>query len=84
VIGNMLHTRKYEVVFVSRRKASTQGKEKEEGPSSIDTFEERWLRIKIPDDDPVPGFPIKEIEEDIVEELVRRHTEWIRLHAQDA
>ena len=78
----MLHTRKYEVVFVSRRNAGTQGQE--EGPPSIDTFEERWLRIKVPDEDPVPGFPIKEIEEDIVEELVRRHTEWIRLHAQDA
>jgi phosphopantothenate-cysteine ligase len=43
------------------------------------SFEEQWLRIKIPDEDPVPGFPIKEIEEDIVDELVKRHTAWIDL-----
>lgn len=49
----------------------------------LDMFEEQWLRIKIADEDPVPGFPITEIEGDIVEELVKRHTEWINLHDKD-
>jgi phosphopantothenate-cysteine ligase len=74
VIGNDLHRRKHEVVFVSRASTSTST-----GSGSDVSFEEQWLRIKIPDEDPVPGFPIKEIEEDIVDELVKRHTAWINL-----
>ena len=69
VIGNDLHRRKFEVVFVSRRPTADT--------TASDEFDEQWLRINIPEGDTVPGFPVKEIEEDIVEELVKRHTEWI-------
>jgi phosphopantothenate---cysteine ligase (ATP) len=68
VIGNDLHRRKYEVVFISRSAKSASG------------FEESWLRIAQPIT-PKPSdpsiVPIKEIEEDIVEELVRRHQAFI-------
>ncbi|GJJ09812.1 hypothetical protein Clacol_004036 [Clathrus columnatus] len=55
VIGNELHRRKLEVVFVSR---SSDG----EG------FQESWIRLKNDQ---------SEIENEIVEELVKRHGEWI-------
>ncbi|RDX48025.1 DFP-domain-containing protein [Lentinus brumalis] len=63
VIGNDLHRRKFEVVFVSP-KASAESK-----PSG---YEESWLRIDLNKN------PQKEIEEDIVAELVGRHERWIR------
>ncbi|EMD35339.1 hypothetical protein CERSUDRAFT_116136 [Gelatoporia subvermispora B] len=68
VIGNDLHTRKYQVVFVSpisshKRSASLAGNE--------EAYVESWLKI-----DP-STYPQKEIEEDIVEELVRLHDTWI-------
>jgi len=59
VIGNELHRRKLEVVFVSRTDPSTRATEK-------------WLRI---DEDAVSQG--KEIEEDIIAELVREHALWI-------
>jgi phosphopantothenate---cysteine ligase (ATP) len=66
VIGNDLHRRKFEVVFISR---NVHGE-----------FEESWLRIA-PPITPKPSdpslVPIKEIEEDIIEELVKRHQAWI-------
>ncbi|KAF8636944.1 hypothetical protein AX17_003195 [Amanita inopinata Kibby_2008] len=69
VIGNDLHRRKFEVVFVSRRFVA----------ASKPVFDESWLRI-----DPPPASHssshvnhVKEIEEDIVAELVRRHGQWI-------
>ncbi|KXN84402.1 Phosphopantothenate--cysteine ligase CAB2 [Leucoagaricus sp. SymC.cos] len=68
VIGNDLHRRKFEIVFVSR---NTDAKANQ----SLQ-YVENWLKI-----DPAlthPGIEqIKEIEEDIVSELVRRHTAWI-------
>ncbi|KLO14388.1 phosphopantothenate-cysteine ligase [Schizopora paradoxa] len=59
VIGNELHRRKLEVVFVSHTKASEKATEK-------------WLRI---DEEAVNRG--KEIEEDIIAELVREHATWI-------
>jgi phosphopantothenate-cysteine ligase len=59
------------VVFISRNN----------GPKTLESssFVENWLRI-----DPAlthPGIEqIKEIEEDIVAELVKKHTEWIGGH----
>jgi hypothetical protein len=38
------------------------------------TFEERWLRI---DPEPAASYQSKEIEEDIVQELVKRHQSYI-------
>ena len=66
VIGNELHRRKYEVVFVSPKSPLvTLNGEKPE-------FIEHW--VKIPTSSSVP---VKEIEEDIIEELVKRHQRWI-------
>ncbi|KAI0947710.1 hypothetical protein AcW1_009406 [Taiwanofungus camphoratus] len=67
VIGNDLHHRKHQVVFVSP-KSPPHG---HEGDRSEQGFAEFWLRI-----DPVQN-PSKEIEEDIVAELVHRHQMWI-------
>ncbi|KAF8903349.1 phosphopantothenate-cysteine ligase [Gymnopilus junonius] len=114
VIGNDLHRRKYEVVFVSKKplpplppgvtdststsspEVDASGKQQEEGEEEegsisvtkaddaqekqeelADSFSEHWLHIDVADTVQTPGFPIKEIEEDIVAELVRRHLEWI-------
>lgn len=49
---------------------------KEATQQAANSFSEYWLRINLPEH-PLPGAPVKEIEEDIVQELVRRHTEWI-------
>ena len=72
VIGNDLHRRKFEVVFVSKRLLPSQ--QPTVNPS--DSFVEYWLRIDIPEAN--PGVHVKEIEEDIVLELVTRHADWIK------
>ncbi|KZT71917.1 phosphopantothenate-cysteine ligase [Daedalea quercina L-15889] len=59
VIGNDLHTRKHQVVFVS----PSAGRDNE--------YVETWIRIEPSQD------AVKEIEEDIVAELARRHHLWI-------
>ncbi|THV00715.1 phosphopantothenate-cysteine ligase [Dendrothele bispora CBS 962.96] len=69
VIGNDLNRRKFEVVFVSRKVSSTPVRLT---TGSEDVFEENWLRIDLNQDND------KEIEEDIVRELVKRHEEWVR------
>lgn len=90
VIGNDLLRRKYEVIFVSRKPLPslplgaavtlpgasdpTTGSD----TSLESTFQESWLRIDIASPSPdMPASQIKEIEEDIVAELVRRHIAWI-------
>ncbi|KAH9922882.1 phosphopantothenate-cysteine ligase [Amylocystis lapponica] len=65
VIGNDLHHRKYQVVFVSPASARGHAGDGEQ------EFVESWLRI-----DPVRE-PSREIEQDIVAELVVRHQKWI-------
>ena len=81
MIGNDLHRRKFEVVFVSKKLLSPLPPRVDEthqpttNPS--DSFVEYWLRIDIPDATS-PEVHVKEIEEDIVLELVARHTEWIK------
>lgn len=69
VIGNDLHTRKHQVVFVSPVQVHSAP------PAAGDkqTFTESWLKI-----DPVLT-PEKEIEEDIVNELVNRHQTWANM-----
>ncbi|KAI0676325.1 phosphopantothenate-cysteine ligase [Trametes maxima] len=69
VIGNDLHRRKFEVVFVSPRVATAAATP---SPPSDAAYAESWLRIDLAQD------PKKEIEEDIVAELVKRHAAWIR------
>ena len=68
VIGNDLHRRKFEVVFVS----PASGKPIQDASDGLDAslFSESWLRI-----DPSEAIT-KEIEEDIVAELVKRHRVW--------
>ncbi|KAG8833200.1 hypothetical protein FRC17_011148 [Serendipita sp. 399] len=66
VIGNELHTRKYEVVFVERKTERQIGS----GPSSDGDFTEEWIRIGEHDD--------IEIEKLIVEKLMAKHEAWIR------
>jgi len=80
VIGNDLNRRKYEVVFVSRSPPGLQRALDAEGSRNGDPpspgFVESWLRINVPS--PILGSgQVKEIEEDIVAELVRRHEQWI-------
>ncbi|KAG6900291.1 hypothetical protein C0993_000264 [Termitomyces sp. T159_Od127] len=83
VIGNELHRRKYEVVFVSRTELRTlppvaRDRSQDVDKAYSDMFSETWLRIPVPtsSSDPVTN-PVKEIEEDIVAELLRRHEHWI-------
>ncbi|KAH9833204.1 phosphopantothenate-cysteine ligase [Rhodofomes roseus] len=59
VIGNDLHTRKHQVIFVSP------------SPGLDNEYVETWVRI-----DPSQDLT-KEVEEDIVAELVHRHRAWI-------
>jgi len=65
VIGNDLHRRKHEVVFVSREQRRTAA-----GDVGFN-----WLRISV-DAVNARGHP-KEIEEDIIAELTKRHQAWI-------
>ncbi|KDR80253.1 hypothetical protein GALMADRAFT_242588 [Galerina marginata CBS 339.88] len=83
VIGNDLHRRKFEVVFVSKKPLPSLPPGIEQTEEALkhatdlaNSFTEYWLRIDVPEN-PTPGFPEKEIEEDIVGELVKRHAEWV-------
>ena len=67
VIGNELHTRKYQVVFVEPRDMNISSSRT--GTNTDERFKEEW--IKIQEDDNV------EIEKLIVERLIARHTAWI-------
>ncbi|KAH9941823.1 phosphopantothenate-cysteine ligase [Epithele typhae] len=66
VVGNDLHRRKFEVVFVSPKPGSASRDEVDRD------YEESWLRIDLEKD------PQKEIEDDIVGELLQRHERWIQ------
>ena len=76
VIGNDLHRRKFEVVLVT----PASGEPVQENASLPDApldpalFRESWIRIDLVE------APQKEIEEDIVRELVQRHREWTGAH----
>jgi len=64
VVANELHRRKFEVAFVYRTHSTDP---------SVPKFAESWIRIDLETN------PEKEIEEDIIEELVKRHRHWIGL-----
>lgn len=64
VIANELHRRKFEVAFVYRTHNTDP---------SAPRFAESWIRIDLEKN------PEKEIEEDIVEELVKRHKQWLKM-----
>lgn len=83
VIGNELHTRKYQVVFVERMEgAAAWGDEKvlgsgngmNESGSSGPKYTEQWVRIREQDG---------EIEKVMIELLVKRHDRWIENGAGD-
>lgn len=69
VIGNDLHHRKQRVVLVSPKFAPSGGKP---GPNGVE-YDEKWIEI-----DTSPSSPHKEIEEEIVKELVAWHDDWIK------
>ncbi|KAK0481965.1 phosphopantothenate-cysteine ligase [Armillaria luteobubalina] len=72
VIGNNLHRRKFEVVFISRS-VQPDGDALTGKPNEVTSkFVEHWLRIDLDRD------PSKDIEEDIISELVRRHEAWVK------
>ncbi|OBZ67431.1 Phosphopantothenate--cysteine ligase [Grifola frondosa] len=74
VIGNDLHRRKHEVVFVSPKLVlASRPAPPPEDAETDDAYEESWLRIDGRAD------ARKEIEEDIVAELTRRHWAWINM-----
>jgi phosphopantothenate---cysteine ligase (ATP) len=91
VIGNELHTRKYKVVFVERRKEiSTSAAESNtsalsntlatqgtamEHSGSEERYQEEWIRIGEDED--------VEIESLIVEQLIERHKRWIEAAGAD-
>jgi len=73
VIGNDLHRRKFEVVFVTR--PSPNNTSAVVDPPHLG-FEEHWLRINtMPSSS--DAHRTKEIEEDIIAELASRHKLWI-------
>ncbi|KAG9221927.1 hypothetical protein CCMSSC00406_0005752 [Pleurotus cornucopiae] len=72
VIGNELHTRKYQVLFVT---PSSHTSILDDSVDEDSAFTETWLRVDIPSTP--SAVSQKEIEEDIVFELARRHSEWI-------
>lgn len=72
VIGNELHRRKYEIVFVSRSEDDNDSKDPALTTRYPNGIVASWL--KLPEDEVNAG---REIEADIVKELVRRHTKWI-------
>lgn len=69
VIANDLHTRKDKVCFVTKRKGSQLDRSIEE------RFEAKWLELTKGATN-TQGQP-KEIEEDIVAELLQQHARWI-------
>ncbi|KAF4564559.1 hypothetical protein EYR40_010725 [Pleurotus pulmonarius] len=72
VIANELHTRKYQVLFVTPSSPTSIP----DDPADEDSaFTETWLRVDIPSTP--SAVSQKEIEEEIVLELARRHGEWI-------
>jgi phosphopantothenate-cysteine ligase len=69
VIGNELHSRKYQVVFVSRTQTeNTPPGDRSSGSDSA----EYWLKLSAAE---VEGG--KEIEVAIVDHLVKMHLQWI-------
>lgn len=75
VIGNDLNTRKHEVVFVSRPSSSPSPPLPPATHPATPAATESWIRID-PHAVDARGRP-REIEEDIVAELVQRHDAWV-------
>lgn len=75
VIGNDLNRRKFEVVFVARTSStatSTAASISSSTTASEDEITQTWLHL-----DPKLAGGTKEIEEDIIAELVKRHDKWV-------
>ncbi|KDQ58562.1 hypothetical protein JAAARDRAFT_193114 [Jaapia argillacea MUCL 33604] len=81
VIGNDLHRRKFEVVFVSRNGPNVTEKASNTSNNNFGAGEshlsEYWLRLGTSDASASSLQHPREIEEDIVRELERRHQLWI-------
>jgi phosphopantothenate-cysteine ligase len=73
VIGNDLHHRKYRVVLIYPATQSDAAKQPNGILASQPKYEEFWIHI----DPNQPSSHPKEIEEDIIDELIKRHKIWI-------
>jgi len=73
VIGNDLHHRKYRVVLISPVAQEDAAQQPNGVLSSQPKYEEFWIHI----DPNQPSSHAKEIEEDIIGELINRHNAWI-------
>lgn len=73
VIGNDLHHRKYRVVLISPVAQADAAKKMDGVFEPQPKYAEFWIEI----DPNQPSNHPKEIEEDIVAELLKRHNEWI-------
>ncbi|KAG0698000.1 phosphopantothenate-cysteine ligase [Suillus ampliporus] len=73
VIGNDLHNRKYRVVLISPVAQEDATKKLDGVLASQPKYAEFWIEI----DPHQPSTHPKEIEEDIIEELLKRHKAWI-------
>ena len=72
MIGNELHRRKYEIVFVSRTEDDSEATDSAQVTKYPNGIMSTWLNL---DEKEVNAG--REIEAEIVSELVRRHTKWI-------
>lgn len=73
VIGNDLHHRKYRVVLISPVAQADAAKKTDGVLEPQPKYAKFWIEI---DPDQPSNHP-KEIEEDIIEELLKRHNAWI-------
>jgi phosphopantothenate-cysteine ligase len=73
VIGNDLHHRKYRVVLISPTAQEGATTQPDRVLAAHPKYEEFWIDI----DPQQPSSHPKEIEEDIIDELIKRHKVWI-------
>lgn len=70
MVGNELNTRKFKVVFVEKNSGPNLSSKPLGGRQDLaDGYHEEWITV--------PEESEKEIEELIVERLVKRHERWI-------
>jgi len=75
VIGNDLHHRKHRVVLISPVAPQAAANQPNGVLASQPKYAEFWIEI----DPHQPSTHPKEIEEDIIDELIKRHKAWIEM-----
>jgi phosphopantothenate-cysteine ligase len=74
VVANDLHRRKQEVCLIERRSSNAAKNGKDENPG----FAETWLRLSQLMERQGEARHQPEIEELIIEELLKRHEAWLK------